>query len=146
MRQSLHECSPARCWTAAGGLAWSAAAGATTPDPLGVAAVLQVVAGLAVVLGLFGLTAWLLRRLGAVKAGGRAGALRIVDSLALSARDRLVLVEVAGERVLLGLSPGRISALHRVEGPAATAGTSAASTFAAHHDTAQRELAAAVRT
>jgi flagellar protein FliO/FliZ len=86
------------------------AAQAQTAAPA-VAQALQVLAGLALVLVLIGLTAWGSRRLQAFKPHGR-GRLRIVDALPLGTRERLLLVEVDGARVLLGVSAGRISALH----------------------------------
>ena len=43
--------------------------------------------------------------------------LRIVDALALGTRERLLLVDVAGERVLLGVAGGRIERLHVLEAP-----------------------------
>jgi flagellar protein FliO/FliZ len=52
-----------------------------------------------------------LRRFGRLQQGG-AGKLRIVDGLALGPRDRLVLVQVGNDQVLLGVTPGNIQALH----------------------------------
>ena len=72
---------------------------------------------LALVLGLiFGL-AWLARRMpGMAGMRGNAG-LRIVRSLALGARERLVVVDVGGTQLLLGTGAGGTRLLHTLETP-----------------------------
>jgi len=77
---------------------------------------LQLVLGLGLVVALiFGL-AWLMRR---VQRAGPAGnhVIELVGSRALGPRDRLVLVQVGNEQVLLGISPGSITALHVMNEP-----------------------------
>ena len=77
---------------------------------------LQLVLGLGLVVALiFGL-AWLMRR---VQRAGPAGnqVIELVGSRALGPRDRLVLVQVGNEQVLLGVSPGSITALHVMNEP-----------------------------
>ncbi|MGE3771439.1 MAG: flagellar biosynthetic protein FliO [Gammaproteobacteria bacterium] len=71
----------------------------------------QVFGALVLILGLiFGLAVAAQRlRLGRGASGRH---LRIVDALALGTRERLLLVDVAGERVLLGVAAGRIERLH----------------------------------
>jgi flagellar protein FliO/FliZ len=98
------------------------------PSPIGMAGevlsggfVLQFLSGLGlVVLCILGL-AWLMKRTGGLRASAQ-GNLRVVDGMALSARERIVLVEVGDTQVLLGIAPGRISALHvlgeKVDSPA----------------------------
>lgn len=72
---------------------------------------------LALVLGLiFGL-AWLARRMpGVAGMRGNAG-LRIVRSLALGTRERLVVVEVGGTQLLLGTGASGTRLLHTLETP-----------------------------
>jgi len=71
---------------------------------------------LALVLGLiFGL-AWLARRMPGV-AGMRGNGLRVVASTALSARERLVVVEVGGQQLLLGTGASGTRLLHTLETP-----------------------------
>lgn len=72
--------------------------------------VLQVVVGLGVVLVLIAATAWGARRVQGLRAPG-AGRIRVLEGLAVGAREKLLLVEVDGHRVLLGLCPGRIATL-----------------------------------
>lgn len=80
-------------------------------SPVGLGELAQVVGALALVVVLiFGLAVAAKRmRLGRGVSGRH---LKVVDALALGARERLLLVDVAGERVLLGLAGGRIERLH----------------------------------
>jgi flagellar protein FliO/FliZ len=77
---------------------------------------LQLVLGLLLVVGLIFVLAWLMRR---VQRTGPAGnqVIELVGSRALGPRDRLVLVQVGNEQVLLGVSPGSITALHVMNEP-----------------------------
>ena len=71
----------------------------------------QLVIGLLLVIGLIFLLAWMMRRV--QRLGPNNGkVIKIVASQALSPRDRLVLVQVGNEQILLGLTPGRINSLH----------------------------------
>ena len=76
----------------------------------------QLVLGLLLVVGLiFGL-AWLLRRVqGASPRNGQM--IEVLGSRALGPRDRLVLVQVGKEQILLGITPGRITPLHVLKEP-----------------------------
>jgi flagellar biosynthetic protein FliO len=62
---------------------------------------------------------FLLRRMTALR-GANGSHLRVIEALALGARERLVLLDVDGERVLIGVSAGRIQALAALK-PAAAA-------------------------
>ncbi|HHG4554242.1 TPA: flagellar biosynthetic protein FliO [Pseudomonas aeruginosa] len=76
----------------------------------------QLVLGLGLVIGLIFLLAWLVRRV--QQAGPRGNRLiRTLASQPLGPRDRLVLVQVGEEQILLGLTPGRITPLHVLEEP-----------------------------
>ena len=76
----------------------------------------QMLLGLLLVIGLIFLLAWLLRRVQQV--GPRSNqAIKLVSSQALGPRDRLLLVQVGREQVLLGISPGRITPLHVLKTP-----------------------------
>ncbi|WP_260955397.1 flagellar biosynthetic protein FliO [Pseudomonas citri] len=77
----------------------------------------QLVLGLLLVLGLIFFLAWLLRRVQQAGPAGKGQVIDIVGSRALGPRDRLILVQVGGEQILLGLSPGTITALHVLKEP-----------------------------
>ena len=71
---------------------------------------LQMMAGLAVVLGAIAASAWFARRMGA-GSGGNARLLKIVSALPVGAKERVVIVEVGTQWMVLGVAPGRVSAL-----------------------------------
>jgi len=74
---------------------------------------IQVVLALGATVGLLLLCAFAARRLmGGLQRGG--GQIEIVAVKALGSRERLVLVEVAGEATLLGVSPSGITALRQL--------------------------------
>nr|WP_280639858.1 flagellar biosynthetic protein FliO [Pseudomonas sp. RGM2987] len=87
----------------------------------------QLVLGLLLVLGLIFFLAWLLRRVQQAGPAGKGQVIDIVGSRALGPRDRLVLVQVGNEQILLGLSPGSITALHVLKEPVQVPSTEQAS-------------------
>lgn len=74
---------------------------------------LQVTLALAAVIALVLVCAWAARRMLGGAAGG-SGQIRVLAVRALGTRERLVLVEVAGEVTLLGVTQHGISALREV--------------------------------
>ena len=79
-------------------------------------AAIRMVLGLAVVLGLLGATAWVSRRF-RVGPGLRGGLIEVVSSLSLGARERVVLIRVGGDQVLVGVSPSGMRTLHVLNQP-----------------------------
>ena len=77
----------------------------------------QVIASLALVIGLLFGALWIMRRVNGV---GQAvgGQMRVVSSLGLGQRERAVLVSVGDQQILLGVAPGRVAALHVFDEPA----------------------------
>ena len=108
---------------------WAAlpAAAAETVAPVApsitAGSLLQMLLGLAVVLGLVVAIAWGLKRFSlAPQAGG--GAIKVIGGAAVGTRERVVLVEVAGTWLVLGVAPGQVRALTtmpKAEAPAETA-------------------------
>jgi flagellar protein FliO/FliZ len=78
--------------------------------PLAGGGLTQMLLGLGAVLALIGGGVWLLRRYPTLRGG--EGAIKVIGGLPLSARERLLLVEVEGTRLLLGVAPGRVQTLH----------------------------------
>ncbi len=79
---------------------------------------LQLVLGLMLVIGLIFLLAWLVRRIQQslpVKSSNQV--ISLLASQALGPRDRLLLVQVGKEQILLGLTPGTITPLHVLQEP-----------------------------
>lgn len=87
----------------------------------------QLVLGLLLVLGLIFFLAWMLRRVQQAGPAGKGQVIDIIGSRALGPRDRLVLVQVGNEQILLGLSPGTITALHVLKEPVQVPSTEQAS-------------------
>lgn len=69
--------------------------------------------GLVLIIGLVLALGWAARRLSGrgVGFGRDSGAITVVGQQALGVKERLLLVEVDGRRILLGVSPGRIARL-----------------------------------
>ncbi|MGE0386503.1 MAG: FliO/MopB family protein [Gammaproteobacteria bacterium] len=103
---------------------------AAGPEPIGLASIGQVVLGLAAVLGVLALVTLVLRR-GTGLRTGRAGSLKIIDALGVGTRERIVLIDVEGDRVLVGIAPGGMHTLHR-----RPRGGQAEGTYAAEHERA----------
>jgi flagellar protein FliO/FliZ len=108
-------------------LALPLAAMAAEPAPTAVTPVLassgnlsaqlgQMLLGLLLVIGLIFVLAWLLRRVQQIGPRGNQ-VIKLLASQALGPRERLVLVQVGNEQVLLGLSAGRITPLHTLKEP-----------------------------
>ncbi|MGF6593358.1 flagellar biosynthetic protein FliO [Pseudomonas sp. 2835] len=76
----------------------------------------QLVLGLLLVLGLIFVLAWLLRRVQNA-APGSGQVIEILGSRSLGPRDRLLLIQVGKEQILIGHSPGAIEALHVMAEP-----------------------------
>jgi len=71
----------------------------------------QVLTGLATVLGIIAAAAWLLRRF-APGAISRQGPMQILSILPLGTRERVVLIQCRNTWIVVGMSPGRLTALH----------------------------------
>lgn len=93
----------------------SLAAEAVPPPPPGLSfgTIVQTFAGLALILGLFLGAAWLLRRMNGGKAFmAGSGPLRIISSLPVGARERIVVLEIENTWLVVGIAPGQTRTLH----------------------------------
>ena len=70
----------------------------------------QTIVGLCLVLGLLAGLAWFLKRYGPKHVGQNAH-MRIVGALNLGGRERIIVVEVGEQWIVVGASPGRVNAL-----------------------------------
>ena len=97
------------------------AAEVETPGVSG-SAIVQMLIGLALIIGILFVAAYLVRKLNGGPRFGPSGPLRIVGGLAIGARERIVVVEVGETWLVVGVVPGQIKTLHtlaRGELPAA---------------------------
>lgn len=90
-----------------------AGVGAAVPARPGL---LSVVVALMVVIGLILAAAWLLRRLPGAGLRPMPG-LRVVASLGVGPRERVILLDVGGQQLLLGVTAHNINLLHTLSEP-----------------------------
>ncbi len=108
---------------------------AAAAAPVGAGGLASVtLALLAVLAAIFGV-AWVARRVRGM--GNRLGsAIDVLADMPLGPKERAVLLKVGTEQILIGVAPGRVSALHVLREPieipkAATAANPAAASFGA---------------
>ncbi len=97
-------------------LARNAVSGPSLSQGFDFAAVGQLLAGLVLVLVLFLGLAWLVKRTG-VAGGFSHQGLKVLATLPLSARERVVLVQAGSKQLLLGVAPGRVNLLESYDQP-----------------------------
>jgi flagellar protein FliO/FliZ len=108
---------------------WAAANPAVASAPSSAGSLLQVLLALAAVLGLIVAAAWLMRRFSLVPGAG-AGHLRVVSGVMVGQRERVVIVEVRDQWLVLGVTSGQVNLLHTLAKPEdAVAATPAAPAF-----------------
>jgi flagellar protein FliO/FliZ len=77
---------------------------------------LRTVAMLSVVLGLLVLVLYLMKRFLFINRGAKGDLLiKILSSLHLSPKERIEVIEISGERIVLGITPGNITFLTKLE-------------------------------
>ena len=86
---------------------------AFTPPPPAVSSssIVQIIFSLLLVLAAIVLVAWLLKRMNAAQLGS-GNLLKILGSVAIGQRERIVLVEVKDTWLVVGVGPGQIRTLH----------------------------------
>lgn len=92
------------------------AAGAQSMETMAVSSILQMTFGLIIVLLLIFGTAWFMKRFGRLQ-GGLSDQLKVVGSMAVGTRERIVLIQVGEKQVLVGVTPNAIQTLHVLEAP-----------------------------
>lgn len=75
---------------------------------------LKMSVGLAIVLGVMALLAWLLKRM-LTGVHYRQSVIKIVGGVSVGSRERVVVLEVAGRWIVVGVAPGRVNALASLE-------------------------------
>ena len=86
-------------------------ASSETPGVSG-AATLQMALGLLLIIGLLIAAAVVLRKMNGGRSFGHSGPMRIIGGLMISARERIVLLEVGDQWIVIGVVPGQIKTLH----------------------------------
>lgn len=91
----------------------TAAASGTTDPGVPAGTFLQTLLALGLIVALLGGTAWLARKVSGGKGFGRGG-MRVVGGVALGPKERIILVEVGEQWLVIGIVPGQIRTLHRL--------------------------------
>jgi flagellar protein FliO/FliZ len=95
-----------------------AAAPAAVPEFNAAGELVRVVLSLLGIIGLILAAGWLTRRM--QRRHGVAGRrIRCVETFAVGARERLLLLDADGKRLLIGMGPGGMRTLHVYDGAAA---------------------------
>ena len=71
--------------------------------------------GLLIVLSVFFLCVWGVRKLSGLTVSG-AEKMRVIGGLSLGMREKVILLQVGKKQLILGVTPGRIETLHVLEG------------------------------
>jgi len=71
--------------------------------------------GLVIVLGVFFLCVWGMRKLSGINVNG-AEKMRMIGGLSLGLREKVILLQVGQKQLVLGVTPGRIETLLILEG------------------------------
>ena len=90
--------------------AGSSAIAAAPANPASAGSLLQVVLGLALVLGLMAAAAWVMKRFSISRMASDAP-IKIVGGIAVGSRERIMVVEVADQWIVVGVAPGRVNTL-----------------------------------
>ena len=96
-------------------------ASSDTADAVPGVNVVRLVLGTLLVVGILLGAARLLPRLGAA-AGISSENFCVVSSLAVGQRERVVVIQVGGRQLMLGVAPGRVEKLHELDEPLGPAG------------------------
>ncbi len=71
--------------------------------------------GLLIVLSIFFLCVWGVRKLNGLTVSG-AEKMRVIGGVSLGVREKVILLQVGKKQLVLGVTPGRIETLHVLEG------------------------------
>lgn len=77
---------------------------------------IQTTLGLLVILALIGGAAWLFKRYGQNRIGLN-GHIKVVGGLSLGARERIVILQVGKQQLVIGVTPSSIQTLHTLDEP-----------------------------
>jgi flagellar protein FliO/FliZ len=87
-----------------------------SPNTLAFDSLLRVSGGLLVVLLVMILLFWLMKRTRLLKPTGQAD-MKVLGSLAVGQRERIVLAQVGEAQVLVGVAPGQVNSLYVLQTP-----------------------------
>jgi flagellar protein FliO/FliZ len=103
-------------WLAALAMPGPVLAAEAVSPPGTLSTVLQVLLGLGIVMAAIGGAAWLARRY-VPGAGHGHGPVKVVGAVMVGPKERVVVIEVEGEWVVLGVTATQVNALHTLARP-----------------------------
>lgn len=90
--------------------------GPLVTSPVGVGNFLHMALGLLIVIGAIFAMTWLVRRMGYMPKG-IGGAMKILAGISLGQRERVVLMQVGDQQLVVGIAPGNIRTLLVLDKP-----------------------------
>ena len=88
---------------------------ASGESPMNISYVAQILVSFLVVIGFIFFMAWLMRRSGRFGYGS-GQIIKIISSMSLGMREKILVIEVGGENIVVGVAPGQIRTLHVLDG------------------------------
>ena len=85
-------------------------------EPLSTPYLFKLTGGLLLVVVVIFVFAWLVKKFN-LNHQSQNGLIKIIAGLSIGTRDRIVLLQVGEEQILVGLTPGRIEKLHTLSQP-----------------------------
>ncbi len=95
-------------------------------EPISSPYLMKLTGGLILVVLVIFIFAWLVKKLN-LNQYSHNGLIKIIAGLSIGTRDRIVLLQVGEEQILVGLTPGRIEKLHTLAQPLEATGEQALS-------------------
>ena len=80
-------------------------------EPFSLINMFNTVIGLVAVIGLILALAWAVKKYGRLPTNSQAD-MKVLGGLSLGTREKAVLIEVEGKKLLLGIAPGRVETLY----------------------------------
>ena len=88
---------------------------ASGESPMNISYVAQILLSFLFVISFIFLMAWLMRRSGRFSYGS-GQIIKIISSMSLGMREKILVIEVGGENIVVGVAPGQIRTLHVLKG------------------------------
>lgn len=88
--------------------AWAASTQAST-------GMFKMVTGLAIVLAVMAIVAWVIKRFLPNMSQHQQSAMRVVSSVSVGARERVVVLQVADRWIVVGVAPGQVNGIANLE-------------------------------
>lgn len=96
----------------------------TPLEPISSPYLLKLRGGLLLIVALIFLLAWLVKKFN-LNQQSHNDLIKIIAGISIGTRDRIVLLQIGEEQILVGLTPGRIAKLHTLSQPLQASGEQA---------------------